>query len=199
MRRLLAGAAVLLLLATGCTDDDSGPAGSAGPSRVDVDTPELRALKQEIGVETCVPGDGVDGALPELTLACLGGGPDVDLASLQGPLIVNFWYAACGPCREEMPAIQEFHERYGDQVPVVGITKDIYPEFALELARTTGATYPQLADPGDDISGTEIRPRGGYPAFAFLTADGEVEMTVGGIDSVDELVELVESKLGIEL
>ncbi len=45
MRRLLAGAAVLLLLATGCTDDDSGPAGSAGPSRVDVDTPELRALE----------------------------------------------------------------------------------------------------------------------------------------------------------
>ena len=81
---------------------------------------------------------------------------------------------------------------------VVGVTKDIYPEFALELARTTGATYPQLADPGDDISGTEIRPRG-YPAFAFLTADGEVEMTAGGIDSVEDLVDLVDSELGIEL
>ncbi|WP_244931049.1 TlpA disulfide reductase family protein [Nocardioides sp. W7] len=197
MRRLLTGAAVLLVLATGCTDD-SEPDDSVGQSRVDVDTPELRALKQEVGVEACVPGGGADGGLPDLTLACLGGGPDVDLATLEGPLIVNFWNAACGPCRQEMPAIQEFHERYAARVPVVGVTNDLWPEQAFELARTTGATYPQLADPGNDVQGTEIRPRG-YPAFAFLTSDGDVEMVLGGIDSVDELVELAEDNLGITL
>ena len=198
MRRLLAGAAVLLLLATGCTGDDEPDAGGASASRVDVDTPELRALKAEIGVETCAPGDASGGALPELTLACLGGGPDVDLASLRGPLILNFWYAACGPCRKEMPALQDFHEQYGDRVPVIGITNDLYPEFALKLARDTGARYPQLADPGNDLQATDLRPRG-YPTFAFLREDGGIEMTAGGIDSVDDLVDLVEKNLGITL
>lgn len=196
MRKVLAAAAVLLLLASGCTSDDEP--GGAGQSNVAVDTPELRALKAEIGVETCVPGDTTDGGLPDLTLPCLGGGPDVDLAALQGPMVLNFWYAACGPCREEMPAIAAFHERYGDRVPVIGITNDRWPEQAFELARTTGATYPQLADPGNDAQGTDIRPKG-YPTFVFLREDGTVEMTAGGIDSVDELVELAETHLGITL
>lgn len=198
MRRLLGGAAVLLLLATGCAPDAGPETGGPPPSRVDVDTPELRALKNEIGVETCAPGAATSGGLPDLTLACLGGGPDVDLASLEGPLVLNFWYAACGPCRHEMPALQRFHEQYGDRVPIVGVTNDIYPEFALELARDTGARYPQLADPGSDVAATELRPRG-FPSFAFLSADGEVTMTAGGIDSVAEMVELVEANLGVTL
>jgi thiol-disulfide isomerase/thioredoxin len=188
---------VLLLLATGCAPD-AEPDHPGGESNVDVDTPELRQLKQEIGIETCVPGTGTDGPLPDLTLACLGGGPDVDLASLQGPLVVNLWYAACGPCEAEMPALQDFYEQYGDQVPVLGITKDVFPEYALELARSTGARYPQLADPGDEIGSTEIRPRG-YPTFAFVDAEGELTLAAGGIDSVTELVDLVEKNLGITL
>lgn len=198
MRRLLAGAAVLLLLVAGCTEDDPDGAGGVAASRVDVDTPELRELKAEVGVEACVPGDATAGGLPEVTLACLGGGPSVDLASLRGPLVVNFWYAQCGPCREEMPALQDFYEQYGDRVPIVGITNDLFPAQALELARTTGARYPQLADPGNDVQGTDLRPRG-YPTFVFLREDGEVEMTAGGIESVGELVDLVEDNLGITL
>jgi thiol-disulfide isomerase/thioredoxin len=198
VRRLLAAGAAVVLLLTGCTGDDEAPLGDEQPSRVDVDTPELRALKAEIGVEDCVPGTGASDDLPDLTLACLGGGPAVDLATLQGPMIVNFWYAACGPCRAEMPAIQDFHEQYGDRVPVVGVTKDIYPEAAFELMRSTGARYPQLADPGDDVPTTALRPRG-YPAFAFIAEDGSFELTAGGIESAEELADLVEDHLGITL
>jgi thiol-disulfide isomerase/thioredoxin len=201
MRRILGAGAVLLLLATGCAPDAEEPdypGGEAGPSRVDVDTPELRALKQEIGVEACVPGAADDGGLPDLTLPCLGGGPDVDLASLEGPLVLNFWYAACPPCRAEMPAIADFYAQYGDRVPVVGITTDIWPEQALEMARETGAHYPQLADPGNEAQSTDIRPKG-FPTFVFLGADGTVEMDSGGIESADELVDLVETHLGITL
>jgi thiol-disulfide isomerase/thioredoxin len=196
-RSLAAGAAVLLLLA-GCTGEDETPIGGARPSQVDVDTPELRELKAEIGIEDCVPGTAADGALPDVTLACLGGGPDVDLASLEGPLVINQWFFACGPCRKEMPALQEFHERYGDRVPIIGVTNDIFPEAPLELARDTGATYPQLADPGDELSGSDIRSRF-KPAFVFLHEDGEVEVVQGGIESADEMVDLVEQHLGITL
>ena len=82
-----------------------------------MDTPDLRELKAEIGMEDCVPGPG-GGALPEITLPCLGGGTSVDLSSLRGPLVLSFWFAGCEPCKEEMPALQAFDDQYGDRVPV---------------------------------------------------------------------------------
>ena len=54
-------------------------------------------------------------------------------------MVINLWQSFCGPCRNEMPALQEFHEKYGDQVPVLGIdSQDLQPEAALELAEKTG-------------------------------------------------------------
>ena len=197
MALTLAGAVLAL---TGC-----GPAAVPAPGRadVDVDTPRLRELKAAAGVEACRAGGGtrVDGGLPELTLPCLGGGPGVDLASLEGPLVINLWQAQCGPCRTEMPALQDFYERYGDQVPVVGIDYlDVQPEAALELVRKTGVTYPLLADPGGDLDRRDgFPPILGLPYLVFVGADGSVQVQAGGIDSADELVGLVNDHFGTDL
>jgi thiol-disulfide isomerase/thioredoxin len=199
MRRLLMAvlvAAVLVL--TGCNADDVQPPGDA---KVNVDTPALRELKQDAGVADCQPGSADAGGLPDLTLPCLGGGADVDLASLQGPVVLNLWASTCGPCRKEMPALQAFHEQYGDQVPVIGIDyQDVQPAEALKLARKSGVTYPLLADPGGDINGRDPVPvMRGIPMFLFVSADGDVQVVPGGIDSVDELVDLVDEHLGVSL
>lgn len=203
MRRVLAGAAAAVLLATGCAPD-TGPdeSGRVSPSRVEVDTPQLRALKAEIGIEACRPGAEAGGALPAITLPCLGGGEDVDLSTLRGPMIINLWNFPCGPCREEMPALQEFYEQHGERVPVLGIdSMDVMPLKALELARETGATYPQLADPGGDLWARKPFPtRPAYPYLGFVDASGDiVGGKFGGIDSADDLVALVEQHLGIQL
>ena len=97
-----------------------------------------------------------------------------------------------------MPAIQEFHDRYGDQVQVLGVTIDIWPEQALKLARRAGATYPQLADPDSAVSGSDLRIRS-FPSFALIAEDGSVTVRPGGIDSASELADLVESELGVTL
>jgi thiol-disulfide isomerase/thioredoxin len=189
-----------LLVLTGC-----GPADvpAPGEATVDVDTPRLRELKQAAGVEACSPGSGshVEGGLPELTLPCLGGGEAVDLASLKGPMVVNLWGAYCGPCRTEMPALQDFYERYGDRVPVLGIDYlDVQPEAALELVRRSGVTYPLLADPGGDLDRRDgFPPILGLPYLVFVGADGSVDVQTGGVDSADELVDLVDEHLGVDL
>jgi thiol-disulfide isomerase/thioredoxin len=201
MRRVLAAALVAAaLVLSGCTD--SGVPGP-GKAEIDVDTPQLREMKSDAGIETCVPGQGDAGSngLPEVTLPCLGGGHDVDLSTLQGPLVVNVWASWCGPCRKEMPALAEFDQRYGEQVPVIGVDyQDPQTGPALELAYKSGVTYPLLADPQGDLQGAAPFPlKIGMPSFAFVSEDGTVEMAAGGVDSVDELVELVDRHLGVTL
>jgi thiol-disulfide isomerase/thioredoxin len=205
VRRRLSGLAVLVLLLTGCGGDTgSSMAPPPGEAKVDVDTPELRALKREAGVEDCRPGTGdpVEGGLPEVTLPCLGGGSDVDLSGLRGPLVVNLWASWCGPCRKEMPVLQDFHERYGDRVAVLGIDhNDPQTTNALELVRDTGVTYPLLADPQTALSGTEPFPvLRGLPFLALVDEEGVVvhrEFVV--LESTDQLADLVEEHLGVAL
>ncbi|KQW47129.1 hypothetical protein ASC77_18315 [Nocardioides sp. Root1257] len=197
-RALLAATAAVALLLSGCNADDVKP---PGQSKVDVDTPQLQKLKGATDIEDCAPGTATDGGLPDLTLPCLGGGPDVDLTTLQGPMIVNLWASWCGPCRKEMPAVQAFYEKYGEQVPVLGIDyQDQQPAAALALAKKSGVTYPLVADPGGDINGSDPVPHFlGIPIFLFVSADGDVEVVPGGVDSVDDLVDLVDDHLGVAL
>lgn len=175
------------------------------PPDVQVDTPALREVKARIGMEDCEPGTGepVDDGLPSVTLACLAGGPDVDLAALRGPMVINLWQANCGPCREEMPALQSFHEQYADRVAVLGIDfNDVHPDGAMALAEETGATYPSVADPGGDLMAEEAFAiaRRGLPVFLFVDETGRVVgQDSGGITSVDEVKDLVAEHLGISL
>jgi len=198
MRKLLAAALVAALLGlSGCSDDVPAP----GEAKIDVDTPELRQIKADAGIEACEPGDADDGGLPDLTLPCLGGGEDVDLSTLRGPLVVNLWASWCKPCRAEMPALAAFYQQYGDQVPVLGIDySDTQTGPALELAKKSKVTYPLLADPGGDLSADDPVPvLRGVPYLLFLDADGDLTTVPGGVDSVDELVDLVQEHLGVEL
>jgi thiol-disulfide isomerase/thioredoxin len=201
MRRLLPAALVAAaLVLAGCTSDDVPAPGAA---KIDVDTPQLRQLKADAGIEPCTPGTGdpVDGGLPEVTLPCLGGGDDVDLATLRGPLILNIWGEWCGPCRKEMPAVADFYRRYGDQVPVIGIDyQDRQTGPAIEFAQHAGATYPQLADTQGALRAQPPVPaRVPVPAFLFVDADGTASLVTGGIGSADELVELANQHLGTDL
>jgi thiol-disulfide isomerase/thioredoxin len=195
---VLLASAVLVL--AGC-DDDTQLVPGPGPSRVKVDTAELRTLKAQVGMEDCAPGPG-GGALPAITLPCLGGGTGVDLSSLRGPLVLSLWQAGCAPCRKEMPALQAFDDKYGDRVPVLGVDfADQYPGSALEEAGQRGVTYPSLADPGGDLMDTEqfakIR---GMPMMYFIDAHGGVAYAQpGGVDSADEVADLVREHLGVAL
>ena len=197
MRRLVVAvlaAALLLLSACGAPHLTPPP-----PSKVDVATADMVALKATSHIADCPAAQASDGVLPSITLKCLGGGRSVDLSTLKGPLVLNFWQAGCIPCRKEMPALEQFYKTYGDRVPVLGVdTTDVLPGVALKDAIRRGVTYPLVADPGGDLQATKLRIPG-PPTFFFLTADGKLTSHPGGLSSVAEIKDLVEKQLGITL
>ncbi|MGL5826510.1 MAG: TlpA family protein disulfide reductase [Nocardioides sp.] len=170
---------------------------------VSVDTPELRAIKERAGIEPCPAGSRqpVRGGPPDLVLPCLGGGQEVNLAGLRGPMIVNVWSANCAPCRDEMPILQSFYATYGTQVRVLGIDlSDTFPEAALQLAADSGVTYPLVADFGGDILRSALMRAPALPTTAFVDRDGTVTAAVAvAITSERQLVDLVRQHLGLEL
>jgi thiol-disulfide isomerase/thioredoxin len=197
--RALAALAAGLLLASCTTDQpakDPNADTQVAQSRVDVDTPALRALKARAGVQTCAPGDA-DNQLPQVTLPCLGGGPDVDLAGLRGPMVINLFAQWCGPCRGELPYFQRLHEQAEGTLRVLGVDYlDTQPRQALELVRDTGVTYPLLADPDGDLR-PELRIRG-LPGVVLLDADGEVaDVEFRVFRSYADLRTFVEQGLGV--
>lgn len=203
-------ALLALVLAAGCSvgtppDDTADAPGSAAlRSDVDVDTPELREAKAAAGIADCAPGPRdalADSELPDLTLPCLGGGPDVPLRSLEGPMVVNLFAQWCEPCRDELPFYQRLHEEAGDRLQVLGIDYlDTQPGGAIELAAQTGVTYPLLADPAGALR-QEFRVRG-LPGVVFVDADGRItdpggRPTFTVIRSYSQLTDLVRERLGL--
>jgi thiol-disulfide isomerase/thioredoxin len=201
--RLAAVLVTAVLVLTGCAGSEEDPFPLPGQPSVEVDSTQLRELKADAGVEPCRPGTGdpVDGGLPEVELACFGGGKAVDLSSLRGPMVINLWAVSCGPCRREMPILQAFHEQYGDRVPVLGIDwQDMQAQAAMSLVIETGVTYPLVADPAAELSEIDGMPVAGLPALALLDEDGRVAFRqLGEIKSEQELVDLVEEHLGVRL
>ncbi|GAA1590877.1 hypothetical protein GCM10009789_50860 [Kribbella sancticallisti] len=139
----------------------------------------------------------VSNALPDVSLPCLGAGPDIRLADLRGPLVVNVWAQWCGPCRDEAPYLAELQKRAGGKVKLLGIDyADPRPELAVRFAIEQKWDYPHLVDP-DKLTQQPLRI-GGPPLTAFVDEDGKVvHVHRGVLTSQQQLDQLVRDKLGV--
>lgn len=110
------------------------------------------------------------------------------------PLLVNFWATWCVPCRKEMPALMELHEKYADQgFEVIGIAADELEKINAFLEKTP-VSYPLLYGEMtsvfklSDSYGNEI---GVLPYSAFVDRDGVVRHTRVGEITVEEAEEFI--------
>lgn len=199
----LAAALLAILAVTACSSSEPAstkPTFGGGTART-VAPDELAAAKSDAGIEDCPVTDGRPtggDVLADVTLACLGGGPDVNLAALAGtPTVINLWASWCTPCRKELPLLARADRELGDAVQIIGIDyRDADPDRAIELARLSGVTYPQLVDRDED-SKAELKVVG-LPQTVFVNAQGTIVATERKeFSSYAELVAAIERHLGV--
>jgi len=83
---------------------------------------------------------------PDFTLPTLEG-EFITLSYFRGrPVLLNFWATWCPPCRKEMPDLQRFHERYGDQVVLIGIDWAEDPKVVRAFLEEYGISYLNVLD-----------------------------------------------------
>jgi thiol-disulfide isomerase/thioredoxin len=145
------------------------------------------------GVDTSyVSGDGsaqewapADRGEPVALAGATMEGDDVDLADWRGaPVVLNFWYAECPPCRKEAPDLVALAEDYEqDGVRFLGVNHVNEPDTALAFQRTFDIPYPSLHD--DDAAGVAAMqgavPLQAMPSTVVLDADGRVAARIIGI------------------
>lgn len=125
---------------------------------------------------------------PAFTLERLDGKGELALSSLRGkPVVLNFWAAWCGPCKDEAPLLQEASERWRDEgVAFVGIDVKDFREDARAFVARYGITYPNVYDgKGSTVGRYGVT---GFPETYFIDAEGRVRYRIAGpVEDAEEV------------
>ncbi|GAB6197371.1 TlpA family protein disulfide reductase [Lysobacter xanthus] len=120
---------------------------------------------------------GVGDPIPALALPDLHGRvrPLADVLAGR-PAILNFWASWCGPCLEEMPALDAFARRQGaNGVQVVGIALDDADAVRAFLRRRPVGYAVRIDAPGPADAGARLgNARGVLPYSVLVGADGRI-------------------------
>ena len=119
---------------------------------------------------------------------------DIDLAELIGrPLVINFWFTTCPPCKREMPALQSAHETHGDSVHFIGVNSVDSRDRMVEFADDIGVTYELLRDPDSELLVSNGIAT--FPTTIFVDANGVVVKQISGEVSIEVLTSAIEELL----
>ncbi|SDY16676.1 Thiol-disulfide isomerase or thioredoxin [Modestobacter sp. DSM 44400] len=192
--RLAAPLLAVALLLAGCasgSDDDIAAAPSSADEVVPADTDLAPCPDQP-------DQPAADSDVSDLRFDCFNGG-SLDFAKAPGvPTVVNLWASWCGPCREELPIVQQLADASGDQLRVLTVNSQDRVSAATSFAADAGITIPTAVDASGDLAaGLGLR---GLPYTLFLAADGSVAYVQRvPVDSLAEFEQLVAEHLGVQL
>lgn len=120
-------------------------------------------------------------------------------AYLGKPLVVNFWYAACAPCRAEAPDLNSIHaDTEARGVAFLGVNVRDGAETAKAFMQTFGVAYPSIIDQ-EDRSGGVLLAFSGYvaantvPTTIVLDSSGRVSARISGLADPSTLRSLIDS------
>lgn len=102
----------------------------------------------------------------------------VTINDLKGkPTLINFWFANCMPCIEEMPVLNKIKEQFKDRVNFIAITFET-KEKVIDFLKKHNYTFTQIADARKF---TDELKMSSFPVNVFLDKNGIAKEIKNGI------------------
>jgi len=113
------------------------------------------------------------GPAPQFTLPSKAGG-EVSLAQYKGQVVmINFWASWCGPCRQEMPLLEDIYKKYNKLgFTLIGVNVEPDSNAANNWLKQTPVTFPVLYDRESKVS--QAFAVSGMPTTVIIDRKGNV-------------------------
>ena len=168
---------VLALVLIGAGALYNSLAGSVQLGGLATTPPETQAPTEIPGEESTEPADTHPtdppaNIAPDFTMLDMEGN-EVTLASFFGkPIVLNFWASWCGPCKMEMPEIQKFYDKYGQEIHFLLVSVDDSLDAAKSFISDSGYTFPVYFD--TTSVGAYTYGASSIPLTFFIDAEGNL-------------------------
>jgi peroxiredoxin len=101
-------------------------------------------------------------------------GENLRLSEYRGDVVmINFWATWCGPCRQEMPLLDELYTRY-ERVGfnLLGVNIDDDSRRAMQMIEELGVNFPVLFDARKEVS--KLYEVDAMPVTVLVDREGNV-------------------------
>lgn len=114
------------------------------------------------------------------------GSTDLSLSDLKGQVVlINFWASWCGPCREEMPVLEQLYKKYKPAgFTLLGVNVEPKSADAVGFLKSTPVSFPILFDPDSKVS--KLYEVSGMPSTVILDRKGNVRFIHHGYKPGEE-------------
>lgn len=101
-------------------------------------------------------------------------GENLRLSEYRGDVVmINFWATWCGPCRQEMPLLDELYSRYQRVgFNLLGVNIDDDSSRAMKMVDELGVSFPVLFDARKEVS--KLYEVNAMPVTVLVDREGNV-------------------------
>ena len=132
------------------------------------------ALVLSVFAASSLASSGMEGQpAPDFSLKS-STGENLRLSEYRGDVVmINFWATWCGPCRQEMPLLDELYSRYQRVgFNLLGVNIDDDSRRAMQMIEELGVNFPVLFDARKEVS--KLYEVNAMPVTVIVDREGNV-------------------------
>ena len=145
------------------------------------------AAMMAAAVMVALPAAGAapNGPAPQFTLSERGGNT-LSLAQYKGQVVMlNFWASWCGPCKTEMPLLENIYRKYNKMgFTLIGVNVEPDSKDADAWLKQTPVSFPVIYDKDSKVS--QLYEVSGMPSTVIIDRKGNIRVLHRGYKPGDE-------------